>query len=264
MGQQWKNAPVYFTVAQIRYNPVLSLSTYVSGIQEYFRKNGFPDFKKMVTMTLNLSPLLQNQNPEAQPPAPQLVEMYSFSSTDNTKNFLLDSNALAFQTSSYVNFEQFVKELVEGLDAVHRAVGLDFIDRIGVRYLDAVMPKADETLGQYLNPDIMGLYEKLKGVQYSFSETLIQAEGSSVRSRTLIQHGQVGFPPDILPAMTLKVAERFRQFIGMHAIIDTDAFYDKREPFSLAEANKKLCELHDKTSSSFHTTITEHAQTAWA
>ena len=52
MSSRMKNAPVYFTIAQIRFNPILSLQSFVPGIQESFRKHGFADFKKALTMTL--------------------------------------------------------------------------------------------------------------------------------------------------------------------------------------------------------------------
>ena len=63
-----KSAPVFFTVAQVRFNPILSLDSYITAIQEHFRRNGFPDFKKVVMMTFNLSPLVQEQRNEAQAP----------------------------------------------------------------------------------------------------------------------------------------------------------------------------------------------------
>lgn len=262
MGQQLKNAPLYFTVAQVRYNPVLSLPSYISQIQEYFRKHNFPDFKRAVTMALNL-PLLQS--PEAQQPTTQQIERYTFSNLENTKNFNLEQNALSFQTTKYVTFEQFASDLKDGLEIVNKVVGLSFVERIGIRYLDAVMPREGENLDHYLIPEVVGLCQKLSGkTQYSFSETLTQCDDDSVLSRTVIQDGRLGFPPDIMPAMTLNVEERFRQFSGMHAVIDADAFCSERISFDLMEVMKKLDALHKRTSASFQATITEHARTVWA
>ena len=264
MGQQWKNAPLYFTVAQIRFNPILSLPTYLPDIQEHFRKRGYPDFKKTLAMTFNL-PLIQNQNEESQHPTTQHVERYTFSNLENTKNFNLEQNALSFQTTQYVHFEQFASDLEKGLEIVHKIVGLSFVERIGIRNLDAVMPREGETLDDYLIPAVMGLCQKLSGkTQYSFSETLTHEENGSVLSRTVIQDGQIGFPPDIMPAMALNVEERFRQFSGMHAVIDADAFYSVRISFDLKEVMRKLDALHKCTSASFQATIKEHARTVWA
>jgi uncharacterized protein (TIGR04255 family) len=104
MTRQMKNAPVYFTIAQVRFNPILSLSTFVPGIQENFRKHGFADFKKAVTMTFNLVPLAGGESGNQMPPA-QPVERYIFSDTENTQNFLLEQSALSFQSTKYEVFE---------------------------------------------------------------------------------------------------------------------------------------------------------------
>lgn len=217
-------------------------------------------------MTLNLAPLLQEQNAEGQQvPTTTPVERYLFSNPENTKNFLLDQSALAFQATEYDIFETFASHLLQGLDLLNKTVGLSFIERIGVRYLDAVIPREGETLSEYLIPEVMGLYGKLKGtVQHSFSETLTRGEEGSVVSRTVIQQGQIGFPPDLVQSMTLKVAQRFMQSEGMHAIIDTDGFYMERVPFDLAEAKRKLTVLHDRIDRSFRATVTEHALAVWA
>ena len=55
MGKQWKNAPVYFVIAQVRYSPVLSLASYIARIQEDSRKVKFPDFKKGLNITFNVN-----------------------------------------------------------------------------------------------------------------------------------------------------------------------------------------------------------------
>ena len=44
MGTKMTNAPVYFTLAQVRHNPVLSLTLFQ--IQESLRKAGYPDFQR--------------------------------------------------------------------------------------------------------------------------------------------------------------------------------------------------------------------------
>src|SRR5580704_119027 len=119
MSRQMKNAPVYFTIAQVRFNPILSLSTFIPGIQEDFRKHGFADFKKAVAMTFSFGPQVSGQ-PENQFIPPQPLERYIFSDTGNTKIFLLEHGALSFQSTKYEVFETFVAELVKGLEVVNK------------------------------------------------------------------------------------------------------------------------------------------------
>src|ERR1700732_863016 len=161
MGQKMKNAPVYFTIAQVRFNPVLTLPTLIPTIQENLRKKNYPDFKESIAMAFNLISNEESKNPT---PVAQPIHQYSFSNLDGTESFILDQGSLSLQATSYETFEIFSARLIEVLDLVSRTVGgLSYIDRIGVRYLDAVTPGKDETLSQYLIPEVLGLYDKLGG-----------------------------------------------------------------------------------------------------
>ncbi len=262
---QMKNAPVYFTIAQVRFNPILSLSTFVPGIQENFRKHGFADFKKAVSMAFSLAPLVSGESGNQMPPPAQPLERYMFSDTGNTQNFLLEQGALSFQSTKYEIFEKFVAELLEGLEVLNKMVGgLSFVERIGLRYLDAVIPREGENLSQYLIPEVLGLDGKLKGhTKHAFSETMAESTGGSVICRAIIQEGQVGFPPD-LQLNELKISPSFANFRGVHAIIDTDAFFVDRMPFDLADVKKRLDVLHDRIIEAFRASVTQHALDAWA
>lgn len=153
MFPQMRNAPGYFTIAQVRFNPILSLSTFLPGIQENLRKHGFADFKKAVVMTFAFTPVV-NKEAESQVPPAQPLERFIFADTENTQNFLLDHGALSFQSTKYEVFETFSAELMRGVELLDRMVGgLSFVERIGLRYLDAIMPHAGENLSQYLIPE---------------------------------------------------------------------------------------------------------------
>ena len=62
----------------------------------------------------------------------------------------------------------------------------------------------------------MGLYGKVSGsIVHSFSETLVRDENVNVIARTIIQNGQIGFPPDLHPtAMWLVLSDRFRTLMA--------------------------------------------------
>lgn len=263
MSAQMKNAPVYFTIAQVRFNPILSLSTFVPGIQESLRKRGFPDFKKAVAMTFAFAPVA-NKEAESQVPPAQPLERFIFADTENTQNFLLEHGALSFQSTRYEVFEKFRAELMKGVELLDQTVGgLSFVERIGLRYLDAVMPREGEELGQYLIPQALGLYARLKGrTKHTFSETMAESPEGSVISRVVVQEGQVGFPPDLLLDQ-LKIAQSFANFNGVHAILDTDAFAAERIPFNVGEVKKRLGVLHDRINEAFRALVTQHALDAW-
>ncbi len=265
MGQKMKNAPVYFTIAQVRYNPILSLDSYVPGIQENFRKVGYPDFQKGALMTLNLTPVVSGAAPQGQAPTVVRVDRYIFSNMERTQAFILEQNALSFQVTKYDTFEAFSGELLKGLDILHKAVALNYSERVGVRYLDAVVPRPGESLSQYLVPEVLGVASRLNDVdvQHSFSETAVRIPPiGNVTARTILQDGRPSFPPDLQP-IGLKTDDRFEQFTGHHGIIDTDGSFEGREAFDLETLKRRLSAIHDEISKAFRASVTDHALAVW-
>ncbi len=265
MGNKMANAPVYFTIAQVRHNPVLSLDSYVPGIQESLRRVGYPDFKRGMAVAFNLAPLVGGDKQQEQP-QPLRFERFMFSNMESTRGFILEQNALSLQSTEYDTFESFSGELLKGLEIVHQAISLGFSERVGIRYLDAVVPVGGEKeFPKYLIPEVLGLASRLGEdviVSHSFSETHIRTAVGNVLSRTIIQNGPLGFPPDLQP-LGLKVAERFTKVSGVHAIIDTDGSYETRETFDLDALKRKLQALHDEIIKVFQATVTEHAFKVW-
>lgn len=262
MGTKMRSAPVYFTIAQVRFNPILTLDTYAPQIQERLRKEGFPDVKKVFLATINLNLAVPTEANPPQIPVAQTTR-YLFDNMGRTSGFILDQGALSFQTAEYDVFETFSSVFLKGLEAVNEAVGLSYTERIGVRYLDAVFPKSGETLRDYLCSSMLGLTEKLEEtIVHAFSETLVKKENVNVRSRVIIQEGDVGFPPDLQP-MTLSLGERFKQLHGRHAIIDTDGWCESRDTFSVERVREQLLLIHSGIDRTFRASVTENALKAW-
>ncbi len=263
MTKKMKNAPVYFTVAQVRFNTVLNMEGYLSTIQERMRSTRFPDFKRESIHQLILP--FTSAPTENQPPAPSFIPQARcrFGNIDGTTEFVLENNAIALQTTAYDTHETFFKTLLDGLTIIHEAMRLDFTERIGLRYFDAVLPQSGEQLSNYLTPEVLGLSTKLPDqLVHSYSETVTINTNGKLVSWIVIQHGHVGLPPDVAP-LAPKLNARFIGPEGLHAILDTDAFYDQREAFDLEKINSKLIALHSEIRKSFTATITPFALKAW-
>lgn len=262
MGTKMRSAPVYFTIAQVRFNPILTLDAYVPQIQERLRKEGFPDVQKAFVATINLNVAPPNEASAPQVPFIQTTR-HVFGNMGRTSGFILDQGALSFQATEYDVFESFSSDFLKGLEAVNEAVSLSYTERIGLRYLDAVFPKSGETLRDYLCGSMLGLTEKLEDtIVHAFSETLVKKDNVNVRSRVIIQQGEVGFPPDLQP-MTLNLGERFRQLRGPHAIIDTDGWSESRDAFSVERVREQLILIHSGIERTFRASVTENALKAW-
>jgi uncharacterized protein (TIGR04255 family) len=254
------SAPVYLTLAQVRFNQLLALESYVPMIQEKFRKLGYPDVQKAVLQTFNLN--VPGAEGGSVPVVP--TTQYVFSNIDKTAGFVLQQNSLTFHSTDYDVFETFSAAMLEGLEFVNASVGgLSYSDRIGVRYLDAIYPKDGEAISEYLIASVLGLVGKTDGeIAYSFLETMTQVKSIKLIARTIFETGKVGFPADLQP-MLFVLPKRFKELDGFHATLDTDGFVELRELFDLKVIKARLLEIHDEIDKVFKALVTPRAIEIW-
>ncbi|WNB74834.1 TIGR04255 family protein [Methylomonas koyamae] len=259
MGAPLKTPPVYLTLAQVRFNPILKLLDFLPSIQEGFRQAGYPDFEHQPIISIQL---IAN---EGQPPTPSTVqqERFLFGNVEKTHVFILDSQSLTLQSTNYGQFETFSACFLTGLNIVNSAVKLAFTERIGLRYLDRVMPQPEEIIEQYLVEQVQGLNSRLGGRQlYSYTEAMNEIGNIKLLSRVAIQDGPLAFPPDIQPG-NMRIIERFVTYVGISAILDNDGFVECREVFSAETVERHLVTIHDVIRNAFNMTATQYAFTAW-
>lgn len=266
MGTKLNNAPVFYTVAQVQFNPILNLDSYVPAIQAKMREIHFPDFRQEGFQRIVIS---ASGNDKGQAPQPMFLSdtRYQFGDMAGTSLFVLENNSFSFQTTSYDTFDRFLETCLSGLEIVHKAITLDFMERVGLRYLDAVQPsqEAGETLLTYLIPEVLGLALKNDGeLQHSVSETLVNTSMGQLVSRVFIRHGNLGLPPE-LASLAPTINPRFMKGEMLHATLDTDAYtMNTREPFILSNIQKHLVSLHGEIEKAFKGTVTDQALAAWA
>lgn len=263
MGKKMNSAPVYYTVAQVQFNPILNLDSYLPAIQSQMRDANFPDYKREVFQQLIL-PFGAGDAGQSAAPTLASQSRYTFGDMAGETSFLLESNGLSVQTTAYDTYEIFSATLLKGLGIVHEALRLNFIERIGLRYLDAIQPVNDnESLDKYLVPEVLGLSGKIDGeLVQSVSETSSMTKAGHLIARIIVRNGQIGLPVE-LSTLVPKIAPRFTQRDGLHAILDTDASYAVRETFDLSKIENRLSELHEEIKKSFSATVTPHALAVW-
>jgi uncharacterized protein (TIGR04255 family) len=265
MGEILANPPVYFTIAQVRHNPILGIQDYLAVIQECMRRQGYPDYKRMPNVQIVLPQIASGEASQVSTPIAQQIERYLFSTLDGKRGFIVEPGAFSFQTTQYESYEAFSEEFFKGLRIIHEAVKLDYTERVGIRYLDAVVPPTEKAIAEYLVPGALGISSVLPNsvqVTQSFSETDILTTAGTLIARAIIRNGPLGFPIDLQP-LGLNVAERFSKIQGVHAILDTDAFHLGREKFDAGVLQSRLKALHDVIGTAFWATVTDRAKEAW-
>jgi len=250
--------PVYFTLAQVRFNRLLKLSDFLPNIQERLRQERFPDFITHKSFALEIS--IQNG---VAAPVPVPMERYQFGDTEQTQAFLLDQESLTLQSTDYGDFLKFSANFMRGLEILHEVVRLDYIERIGLRYLDRVFPQDGEELYQYLAPEVSGLSRKLPGQPvHAYSESVNVVKRVNLLSRVSIQNSPLAFPPDIVPGQ-MKVTPRLAQYVGHHAILDNDGSIEGRNVYSSDLVLEQLTAIHDVIGDAFHSAASEYAFKVW-
>jgi uncharacterized protein (TIGR04255 family) len=252
-------APVFYTLAQVQFNPIARMSDYVGSIQERLRRSGFPDFRPenqleiLVRRVEGLPPDIQQQQ----------QMRWSFTNTQQTEGYLLFSSNLVFHTSDYITFEDFLAKTISGLELIHEIVELAYIERIGLRYLDAIVPSEPDLLPQYLNSSLLGFSEAVTGnLKHSFTETVTEITNGALVTRAVISQGNLALPPDLFP-LQLRLKPRFAEINGRHAVLDTDLSISGRSDFDINTVKAQLEKAHDLTTNIFKNSVTGHARNQW-
>ena len=260
MGAKMKNAPVFYTLAQVKFNPIAQMEDYVPHLQEHLRRGGYPDYRKEVVQVGLKIRQLDKEEPEVK--GQQHIQ-WSFTNAQRNEGYLLSADSLVFHSTVYETFDVFSNRLLERLSLVHEAVELAYIERIGLRYLDAVIPKGDDVIDAYLNPSLLGLSLSIEGeLKHSFSETLSQIKGGMLVARSVITSGGLALPPDLFP-LKLEIQPQFSEIPGPSAVLDTDYFVKKRFDFDLEMVKVQLLSSHDIIDRAFHLSVTDYARHVW-
>lgn len=260
MGQKLPNPPIYYSLAQVRFAALPKVAERMPDVQEILRTDGYPDPIEEVITTFNIDMTSLQQPRFEQKSVPRWVSL----NAKRTAGFLFDSTSLTYQTTDYEDSESFVAAFTKGLRVFNGAANIQLTERIGVRTLDAVFPKASEPLSDYVDASVLGLFNKLDGhLQHSFSETVLQGPRGLITARAITQNGGLTFPPD-LQNLHLALPERFTSKTGIHTMIDTDASRSERCQFNVDLVCSELSKLKKYASEYFWKTVTKEARERWS
>ena len=98
--KKMNNAPIYYALAQVRFNTLAAIETFIPKIQESFRLAGYPDYQPIQTAHLVFG--------HQQIAKPAVTTRYLFSNITRNSGFMLDPSFLTFQTTDYDTFRPFL------------------------------------------------------------------------------------------------------------------------------------------------------------
>lgn len=266
MSQRMENAPLYYAVTQAHFNEISAMHKYVAEVQDQLRLQGYTRFE--VELGDGGAPVCNGAD---LPPGSQGgVSRWFFTREDRRAGFVLDPSFLCFQTTDYATRRDFLPPLVQGLEAVHSAAGLAHVARLGMRYLNAVLPKDGEGVEDYLDAGLRGVpalsaepvansilqFEARKGPSGLLPQSLLAA-------RVYQAEAPLGYPAGVTDVPLEQPHEGFAGTERRHAVIDLDHYAWGRFALDFGRMEDQLQELHTPIRGALDAVVTDHARKVW-
>lgn len=144
---QLSKPPLSLVLCQIRFSTIRDMAGRISTVQERLRKDGY---------RLDLSTKLQSISVGAPVTSAQVLDRWEFLNVAKTRSVVITEQFAAYQTSDYGSFEDFVPEVIRLVDAL-AAAGVDIlITRVGLRYVNAILPTTGRVWQDYVVPGLHG------------------------------------------------------------------------------------------------------------
>lgn len=233
------------------------MDQYVDAIQARMRVLKYPDFRSdnRREVQINLAApeldLQQNQLPR-----------WHFTNFSKTAGFILLPNALFYQNTDYETSAELRQALLQGVQVIHEVVGLDYVESISVRTLDAVVPDPGQNFQDYIKPQFLGFCDVDRhNLQRSISESILKRDDITTIARIVFfgsEANSLGIPFDLFP-ISLKLLGKFEGVTGPHVILDNDSRRLGRFEFNEDEISSRLVSVKNEVDKYFH-----HVSTDWA
>jgi len=247
------NSPLILVLTEIKFAPILSLSSMIPVIQDELRKRGFPGFSTAVVHQFQLGP-----NAE---PSFLATSRWIFTSKDELHTVTMTTDAVSLQTTGYDDFEGFLALVESVVDVLRRVAEPSFADRIGLRYVDAV-PEIGDDMSAFFNETVLSFTAADLGVRSLLSSQHILAETETGHLQIRVNQVKDAplLPPDLLSP---EYGSASLPRPGVHAVLDIDSSDEKRSDFSWEAIEERLWAVHAPASSAFWKAVTEQALVVW-
>jgi uncharacterized protein (TIGR04255 family) len=252
------NAPLAFVLAQVRFSPYLTIGQRIPAIQDALRKT-YPVFRKGQIQTLELAP---------GSPSPNITtsERWDFLDADNREGFIIQQNFLVFLATRYERFEDFSARHAIVLKRFEEAVSDVFVEGLGLRYVDLIVPKADEAPEEYVVEGLRGCQPidlASTGFQSRYIARWKMADGLLVFR--FVNGARPPFlPPDLQlelePADVYKRAQDANTSVGL---MDFDRTLNHRGSYKASVITDLFAKMHVDTSKAFKSARSAKAESVW-
>ncbi|NLB30653.1 MAG: TIGR04255 family protein [Alcaligenaceae bacterium] len=249
--------PLVFVLAEFRFPVIMQMNQFLPEVQEKLRQK-LPFYEEQQAQEVQL-----NQDGIEIKSSPQ----WAFIDKSRTKSVLLSPSRIVFSTSAYDRFEGFEEFCLDVLDTLREVVKPSFIQRIGLRYADLIVPENRElSVSAYVKP---GFYENIDfseigSLGRKVNEFLLETEEGTMVIRTMYGHHDLSVFQDIHLPIKLST----RDVASERILLDFDHIWeahaeDEFLSFDRALISEKLHKMHYLSRKAFWSSVTEEGIETW-
>lgn len=237
MEKPINDSTLVYVLCQIVFSNILSMEQkYLPDFQDKVRKF-FPLFSKgqKVSLEMKLNQILQPQDVVYN-------QLWNFLDNKQEQGFILSSNSLCFNVSVYKSFEQFKQDFFVGYKALKESVEDLNIERIGLRYVNAIDLK--DVRYSKINPVLKGYtFESGSKLIGSFSSSQLWLDDAcSMFIKNAYGVSGNPIPVELMPC-PLKIKADAQ---AKYQILDFDCIKKLSEPIVDLEADSAILDtLHE-------------------
>lgn len=259
------NAPVNLVFGGIHFQPEPAWGEGAVGEIRKTLKDTYPHWHKLneVQADVRKSPDAGEIKVET-----RQIENKIFTNLDRTSGFILNDRFLGFIETRYVGFGQFKQKFENVLLEVQRLLDLTLYLRLGIRYVDVILPSSGNTFADYMERELLPFEtSSVEGVSLISGQSSSEYETHEGRLllRSRIADNPIGIAPDLV-ALAEYFDFKYRDIEGKAAIMDTDHFcmFQPGVPLRTEEVWERLDRLHVTAGDMFFKAVTDTAIKEWA
>jgi uncharacterized protein (TIGR04255 family) len=138
----YEKSPLKEVVCQLRFPRILSINAQEPFVFQERIRDKFPIYEEMIEQQQQIS--IDSNNPS---PMPKIIHSesmknYKFSTPDNSTHINLTSTFISISTTNYTQWEDFLENFREPIQALNDVYKPAFFDRVGLRYVDIICREA--------------------------------------------------------------------------------------------------------------------------
>ena len=207
--------------------------------------------------------------PEAQPPRLQPARLmhWEFGSGSNQTGVLVQQDSLVFHATVYATYATFAQQWLDVMRSVGEQIPNLFAYRIGLRYLNFILPNAGETPEDYVADRLR--CDPAPGLPYRNHRGLTAAEYHLEWGLLAVRYsrgtGQPSLPPDLAP-LALEPSVILQRIVSTEqptAVLDIDRFVALGAAYDADTLAEPFGQLHADIQVAFNALATDHARAVW-